>query len=191
MRKKTVRLDLPMQIGCFVYQYAKLRMLEFYYDFMNVFVDRRDFQYCAMDTDSVYIALSAGSLEEVIKPEMQQRYQMEKKNCFPCTDTPQLAAYDRRIPGLFKTEFTEDGMIAYFCFGAEDKFNCKGVNRKTNVTKKKYMDVLLTKQSGSGTNRGFRTIDNQVYTYLQERAGFTYFYPKRKVFADAVSTAPL
>ena len=197
MSKKTIRLDLPMQIGCFVYQYAKLRMLEFYYDFMDIFVDRRDFQYCVMDTDSAYMALSAGSLEEVIKPEMQQRYQMEKKNWFPRTDTPQLAAYDKRMPGLFKTEFTGDGMIAlcsktYFCFGAEDKFSCKGVNRKTNnVTKEKYMDVLLTKQSGSGTNRGFRTIDNQVYTYLQERSGFTYFYPKRKVLADGVSTAPL
>jgi hypothetical protein len=53
------------------------------------------------------------------------------------------------------------------------------------------MDVLLTKQYGSGTNRGFRTIDNQVYTYLQERAGFSYFYPKQKVLADGLSTAPL
>jgi hypothetical protein len=51
----------------------------------------------------------------------------------------------------------------YFCFGAEDKFSCKGVNRKTNnVTKEKYMDVLLTKQSVSGTNRGFRSINNQI-----------------------------
>jgi hypothetical protein len=33
-------------------------MLEFYYDFIDVFVDRRDFQYCAMDTDSAYMALS-------------------------------------------------------------------------------------------------------------------------------------
>jgi hypothetical protein len=32
------------------------------------------------------------------------------------------------------------------------------------------MDVLLSKKSGSGTNRGFRSIDNQVYTYLQERS---------------------
>ena len=38
MSKKTIRLDLPMQIGCFVYQYAKLRMLEFYYNFMDVFL---------------------------------------------------------------------------------------------------------------------------------------------------------
>ena len=109
MSKKTIRLDLPMQIGCFVYQYAKLRMLEFYYDFMDVFVDRSDFQYCAMDTDSAYMALSATSLEEMIKPDMQQRFQMEKKNWFPRTDTPEHAAYDKRTPGLFKTELTGDG----------------------------------------------------------------------------------
>ena len=66
--KKTIRLDLPVQIGCFVYQYAKLRMLEFYYDFMNLFVDLSDFQYCAVDTDSAYMATS---LDEVIKPDMQ------------------------------------------------------------------------------------------------------------------------
>jgi hypothetical protein len=36
---------------------------------------------------------------------------------------------------------------SYFCFGAEDKFSCKGVNRKTNdIHKGTYMDVLLTKQ---------------------------------------------
>jgi hypothetical protein len=51
--------------------------------------------------------------------------------------------------------------------------------------------VLLTKQSGSGTNRGFRVIDNTMHTYLQERAGFSYFYPKTKVLADGVSTEPL
>jgi hypothetical protein len=30
-----------------------------------------------------------------------------------------------------------------------------------------------------------------MYTYLQERAGFSYFYPKRKVWDDGVSTEPL
>ena len=31
-RKKNIKLNLPSQIGFFVYQYAKLRMLQFYYD---------------------------------------------------------------------------------------------------------------------------------------------------------------
>jgi hypothetical protein len=85
MNKKTIRLDLPMQIGCFVYQYSKLRMLQFYYDFVDVFVDHRDFQYCAIDTDSAYIALSAVTLEEVIKPDLRQVYDIQKKNWFPRT----------------------------------------------------------------------------------------------------------
>lgn len=62
MSKKAINLDLPLQIECFVYQYAKLRMLQYYYDFIDVFVDRRDFQYCSVDLDSVYMALSAESL---------------------------------------------------------------------------------------------------------------------------------
>jgi hypothetical protein len=48
--------------------------------FTAKFMDRSNFQYCSMDTDSAYMALSATSLEEVIKPDMQQRFQMEKKN---------------------------------------------------------------------------------------------------------------
>jgi hypothetical protein len=31
-------------------------------------------------------------LEEVIKPDMQQRFQMEKKNWFPRDDTPEHAS---------------------------------------------------------------------------------------------------
>jgi hypothetical protein len=36
-----------------------------------------------MDTDSAYIALSADTLEEVIKPDLRQLYDIEKKNWFP------------------------------------------------------------------------------------------------------------
>jgi hypothetical protein len=112
MSKKTIGLDLPMQIGCFVYQYSKFRMLQFYYDFVDVFVDHRDFQYCAMDTDSACMALSAETLEEVIKPDLGQVYDIEKKNWFPRNDTPEQAAYDKKTPGLFKEEYSGDGIIA-------------------------------------------------------------------------------
>jgi hypothetical protein len=83
-------------------------------------------------------------------------------------------------------------MQTYYCFWKEDQFSCKGINKRTNqITKDKYMDVLLSKKSGSSTVRGFRSMDNQVSTYFQEMTGFSYFYPKRKVLADGVSTAPL
>ena len=37
-------------------------MLEFYYDFLDKYVDRRDFEYCYMDTDSAYFAVSGEEL---------------------------------------------------------------------------------------------------------------------------------
>ena len=80
----------------------------------------------------------------------------------------------------------------YCCFGAYDKFSCKGVNRKTNdINKEKYLNVLLTKQSCAGLNKGFRVVNNSMYTYEQVRDGFSYFYPKRKVLEDKVTTMPL
>ena len=35
MNKSVVKYTLPLHIGYFVYQYAKLRMLQFYYDFVD------------------------------------------------------------------------------------------------------------------------------------------------------------
>ena len=66
--KKSLNFSLPFQIGFFVYGYAKLRMLEFYYDFLDYFVHRTDFQCCEMDTDSLYLALANPTLEEAIIP---------------------------------------------------------------------------------------------------------------------------
>ena len=44
MKKKSVCLNTPIQLGYFVLQYAKLRMLEFYFDFLDVFIKREDFE---------------------------------------------------------------------------------------------------------------------------------------------------
>ena len=186
-----------MQIGFFVYQYAKLRMLQFYFDFMDKYLDPSDFQYCEMDTDSAYIALSGPSVESLVRPELKEEFQQDKCNWFPRTDTNENKAYDKRTPGLFKEEWSGDGIIGlssktYYCFGAYDKFSCKGVNKKTNdINKEKYLNVLLTKKSSSGLNKGFRVVDNSMYTYEQIRDGFSYFYPKRKVLEDGVTTVPL
>ena len=153
--KKKIKLNLPMQIGFFVYQYAKLRMLQFYFDFMDKYLDRSNFKYCEMDTD-----------------------------------TPEHKACDKRTPVIFKEEWSGAGIIGlssktYCCFGAYDKFSCKGVN------KEKYLNVRLTKQSCAGLNKGFRVVNNSMYTYEQVRYGFSYFYPKRKVLEDKVTTMPL
>ena len=42
--KPRTTINRPFQIGIAVYQLAKLRMLEFYYDFLDRYFSRRDFE---------------------------------------------------------------------------------------------------------------------------------------------------
>ena len=48
MNKKTVTYTLPVHVGFFVLQYAKMRVLQFYYDFIDRYLERNLFQYCEM-----------------------------------------------------------------------------------------------------------------------------------------------
>ena len=219
--KARVTYDLPHHIGFFVYQYAKLRMLQFYYDFVARYVDRSLFQYCEMDTDSAYIALAGESIDDLVAPEHREHYFRNMSQWLPaeCCDNhkddyvhTRLAgrtwtatepcciarkAYDKRTPGLFKIEWCGDGFIGlcsktYYCFGSTDKCTTKGLNKRQNtIDKDTFLSVLTNRRSGSGVNRGFRVRDSSVMTYIQERAALTYFYPKRKVLEDGLTTAQL
>ena len=108
-------------------------------------------------------------------------------------------AFDRRTPGLFKLEYKGDGIVAlcsktYCCFGADapTKTSAKGVSKRlNNLVRERYLNVLRTRKSGSGKNRGFRGDGKHMYTYTQERDALSYFYGKRQVSADGVSTTPL
>ncbi|XP_072048373.1 uncharacterized protein [Amphiura filiformis] len=197
MAKAKIKHDLPVQIGFFVYQYAKLKMLQFYFDFLDVFMDRSDFEYVQMDTDSAYFALSGSSIESLVKPELRPRFEREKYSWLPRTDTEENRRFDKRTPGLFKLEWEGDGIVAlcsktWYGFGAKDKFSCKGVNKRNNeITAEKYKRVLLEQNADSAINRGFRVKNNRILTYQQERSAFTYFYPKRKVAEDGITTTYL
>ena len=52
--KRSVVIKRPYQCGIAMYQLAKLRMLEFYFDFLDKYFSRQDFDLCYMDTDSFY-----------------------------------------------------------------------------------------------------------------------------------------
>ena len=69
---------------------------------------------------------------------------------FPVRILPSIKRIsDKRTPGLFKAEWEGQGIIGlcsktYYCFGANDKFSCKGVNKKCKeINKDKYLNVLL------------------------------------------------
>ena len=130
---------------------------------------------------------------------MKERYVREKNLWFPRTDTPEHAAYDKRKAGLLHVEKTGRSMVSlcsktYYVEGEDGKpkFSSKGIQQRgNNITKDTYHDVLKNKVSGSGTNKDFRLKVSSVHTYIQQKCGFSYFYPKRKVLKDGVSTRPL
>ena len=41
------------------------------------------------------------------------------------------------------------------------------------------------------TNKGFRVVDNSMITYVQQKKGLSYYYYKRQVLEDGVTTVPL
>ena len=139
----------PYQCGIAVYQLAKLRMLEFYYDFLDKYFNRQGFELCYMDTDSFYIAMSGDSLDEIVRPEMKQAYEADKKNWF-ATDK-----FSERTLGLFKSEFVgaRGVWLTAKCYLVqnealdENKYGCKGVSPKRNDLHfqgyKNVLDVFL------------------------------------------------
>ena len=71
--KKELSLDLPVHIGVIIFNYAKLWMLQFYYNFIDKYLDCSDFHCCEMDTDSAYLPLAGNFMEELVQPEKKAR----------------------------------------------------------------------------------------------------------------------
>ena len=191
-RKRQVTIKRPYQCGIAVYQLAKLRMLEFYYDFVDKFCDRRDFELIQMDTDSFYMALSANDFDDIIKPDLKELYKDEKPKWL-VTDE-----YSKRVPGLFKPEFKGKRMIALTskCYFADNgasqetipKFSCKGVSRRQNKMSWERCKNALFGALDKVTNIGFRKKENHIVTYEQTKLGLSAYYDKRVVHEDGIHT---
>ena len=198
--EKKIYLDLPIHLGVFILNYVKLRMLEFYYDFLDYYLYREDFEVLEIDTDSTYLRISAENLEDLIKPELREEFERNKHNWFVTLLAPQ----GKRTPGLFKVEFKGDKMIGLCSesystekFPKSDKpgqvkFSMKGVNKaQFKNTMAHYEHVLTTKQNFRASNQGIHAKDESMVTYKQNKNALTYFYPKRKILADGRTTLPL
>ena len=201
--KQTVTIKRPYQCSIAVYQLAKLRMLEFYYDFLDKCFSRQDFDLCYMDTDSFYLAISGDSLDEIVKPEMKQAYEADKKNWL-ATDK-----FSERTSGLFKPEFvgTRGVWLTANCYLVQNKalnnnkYSCKGISKNYNnlhlQRDKDALDIFLrTRRDGEleekdidkAKNVGFMVYDQGVVTYEQKKLGLSAYYDKHYVLADGINT---
>ena len=223
MSPKKLVWDLPLEIGVMVYNMAKVRMLQFYYDCLDKYISRDHFQLAEGDTDSLYLALSTENLEEAVKPELREEFYRNYHLWFPalscdkhcdefvgCKTQPgsewvlseqskccqDRHAFDKRTPGLFKLEYQGSDMVClcsktYFASGTTQKMSSKGLQAKSNkLSYTDFVNVLTSKESGSGVNRGFRTDGKVILTYLQRRRSLSYLYIKRIVDKDGVTTYP-
>ncbi|XP_063691101.1 uncharacterized protein LOC134823531 [Bolinopsis microptera] len=178
-----------------------MRMLSFYYDVVDRFVDRRDYCVLEMDTDSLYLAVSGMDLDSVVKPEMTQEWEEAKKEWFPRIDSKSNAAYDLRTPGLFKMEWEGDGFVGlaaktYYCFHNnspdKDKHSAKGINRNFRLSKEDYLKVLnKDPKQELQVNKGFIVKGQSMYTYELTKKGLDHLYVKRKVLDNGISTTYL
>ena len=209
--KKSIKQNCPIQVASAVYSLAKLRMLQFYHDCLDKFVDRSDFALVQMDTDSLYMGITGESIETMIKPEMQAQFELEKYDWFPDNTTEESAAFNKRVPGLFKVEWNDGhGMVAltskmYFCqvksiearmkaSATKNKSSAKGIQERNNqslLTFEKYKEALDGRKVLEAHNRGFRVWDAKVYTYEQSKNGLSPIYDKRIVLEDGVTTIPI
>ena len=217
--KNKIKLDIPISVGFFILEHAKLKLLSFYYDFLLQFIADEDFCLVECDTDSLYFALSTPNLFLAIKPEKmpifmrdydkwfakeycefhkQDFFSTHLKNkpwmCQPCCQT--VKQHDSRTAGKFHLEFKGSGMVAlcskcYYCIGDKDKSSSKGISKKHNtLTSEEYKNVLFSQGISSGVNKGLRMKNNVMYTYTQNRKGLNYMYGKRIVLPDHVTTRP-
>ncbi|EGF82114.1 hypothetical protein BATDEDRAFT_23425 [Batrachochytrium dendrobatidis JAM81] len=173
-KKMSFKQSLLIHIRFQVYQLAKLRVLQFYHDSIDYSIDKSDYQYCMMDTDSAYIAISDESLE-VIKPSLKDEFKKNRHLWLERDDTIENKVYDSRTPGLFKLEYEGNCIISlaskmYYC--DENKFSSKGINKKQNeITKQKYVDALKGNSTQEFVNNGFKVENNQMNTYSLTKTG--------------------
>ena len=193
LRKIKINIDRPFQVGIVVYQLAKLRMLQFYYEFLDFYLDRRDFELIQMDTDSMYFALSRERLEDAIRPGYETQFEEEKKRWLAWNK------WSNREPGLFKLEKEAASGIALCskCYHMEDqatgkaKVSSKGVNKRQNEMRRERFERALAGERDVVVNRGFRMRDGSMYTYEQRKLGLSAYYDKRWVLPDGIHTEPL
>ncbi|GMF35020.1 unnamed protein product [Phytophthora lilii] len=155
MKKRRLNNKNPIHLSIAIYQLAKLRMLQFYYDCIDFYFDRSDFEYQEMDTDSAYIAFSCENpFQNCIKPELRAHFKEHKYHWFPRDYNTEVAKFDRRTPGLFKDEWSGDAMVSlssknYICYLPDESYNvnvsAKGVQQgRALYQKAKALDPKIT-----------------------------------------------
>ena len=201
LAKAQIEHKEPINVGFFILQNAKLRLLELYYNVFTGICDVNKFEELEMDTDSLYLALAEKELEDCIRHQMRAEWQRLRSNdCgdnftadavakfFHRTGCVKDKQHDKRKPGLFKEEFRCTEMLClcskiYCCYDVTSKklkYSRKYLNKRVleqsgDGPQENYRRVLNEKVNITSNNRGFRTNNHSVATYEQGKKDLFFF----------------
>ena len=184
--KSSVKQDVAKQIAVTIFQLSKLRMLQFYHDFMVPNIGSDNFQYMEMDTDSAYFAITGDV----------------PADAFSSPEWFVTDKYTERTPGLFKVEARGRAMTCLTSKMYALKINdtkCKAAHKgispktNTNVGFDDFKKVLVEQKANEVVNRSFRFDKNlrEMRTHVQTKVGLNFEYKKRGVFSDNIGTYPI
>ena len=178
----------PIIVGFFILQYAKLRILELYYNFFTKFCDVNKFEVFEMDTDSLYLALAEKELEDCIRPEMRAEWQRLRSN--DCVDSFTADAvaiffprkrkthanmicvkhkqHDKREPGLFKEEFRCTEMLCL----CSKTYCCYDVTSNKLQLSSKVLNKRVLEQSGDEPLEKYRRVLKEKVNVTSNNRGF-------------------
>ena len=167
LAKAEIEQKEPILVGFFILQYAKLRMLELYYNLFTIFCDINRFEELEMDTDSLYFALAEKELEDCIRPELRAEWQRLRSNdCvnsftadavanfFPRTCCVKHKHHDKRAPGLFKEEFRCTEMLCLCSYS----YCCYDVTSNKFQFSSKDLIKRVLEQRGDGLLEKYRRV---------------------------------
>ena len=82
MKKRKYDCSLPPTLGCNILNLAKLSLLKFYYNFVDLYFKKECFELVYVDTDSQYFALSSEDYKDIVKAEKYKEFhQTIYKSC--------------------------------------------------------------------------------------------------------------
>jgi hypothetical protein len=192
--KNRVLRNLPIHISKAVYDLAKLRMLQTYYDFIDRFVPREKFQLLYMDTDSFKIAWAGRDMSDCVRS--RQEFEQSKSQWL----VPDGDAYAKRTPGLFKleAEYTAFVGLNAKCYygskvGGVGEQKASGVQKHNEFSLDKYKRFLCADRTENeqATEKTQRIVDRKVVDTVTPKIGLANRYTKRGLFTDGIGTYPL
>ena len=119
---RKVQHDIPTHLGYTILQGGKLRILQFYYDCLDHFLDRDDWQLVEVETDSQYLALS-----EPIDPERMDK-DLSYHPLMSMVNPDLLEEFKKMLYGHCEDNWEPDNYVHFFprqCCEAHNKLDQK------------------------------------------------------------------